>query len=207
MRLIVDGQMIRPYTSRDRVASDSVDFVRYHFDLPPEWEGLTVTAQFTQGNNTYNRLLQDGTAILPAEIAASGQPVDLSIFGVAAGAVIRATTIPYKFRVYQSGYKTDGQPAVPPAPDLYQQLIAEIQAAEDAAIAAAERAEEAAERAEEAGGGGGIDFTTDETLTLSAENVLSVNRATEVEADNTLPITSAAVYETVGNINALLASI
>lgn len=56
-------------------------------------------------------------------------------------------------------------------------------------------------------GGGGIDFTTDETLTLSAENVLSVNRATEVEEDNTLPITSAAVYETVGNINALLASI
>ncbi len=54
--------------------------------------------------------------------------------------------------------------------------------------------------------GGGVDFTTDETLTLE-NGVLSVNRATDVEKDNTLPITSAAVYETVGNINALLESI
>lgn len=50
-------------------------------------------------------------------------------------------------------------------------------------------------------------FETDETLTLSPEGVLSVNRAEVVEQNNTLPITSAAVYETVGNINALLATI
>lgn len=55
-------------------------------------------------------------------------------------------------------------------------------------------------------GSGGVDFTTDETLTLE-NGILSVNRATDVEQDNTLPITSAAVYETVGNINALLESI
>lgn len=38
-------------------------------------------------------------------------------------------------------------------------------------------------------------------------NTLSVDIADNVEEDNTKPITSAAVYETVGNINALLASI
>lgn len=53
----------------------------------------------------------------------------------------------------------------------------------------------------------GINFTTDETLTLSDENILSVNRAFSVEQDNTLPVTAAAVYETVGNINILLATI
>lgn len=60
------------------------------------------------------------------------------------------------------------------------------------------------------GGGGsssGTTFTTDETLSLSSAGVLSVNRATEVAADNTLPITSAAVYTTVGNIEALLKTI
>ena len=56
-------------------------------------------------------------------------------------------------------------------------------------------------------GGSGITFTTDETLTLSDENVLSVNRAFSVEQDNTLPITSAAVYTTVGNIGAILDTI
>lgn len=53
---------------------------------------------------------------------------------------------------------------------------------------------------------GGVDFETDETLSL-VNGVLSVNRAFDLEADNTLPITSAAVYETVGNIEILLGTI
>lgn len=57
-----------------------------------------------------------------------------------------------------------------------------------------------------AGGGGGVDFITDETLTLE-NGVLSVNRATDAEPDNTLPITSAAVYAEIGNINVLLETI
>ena len=52
----------------------------------------------------------------------------------------------------------------------------------------------------------GTKFETDETLTLK-DGILSVNRAEEVEQDNTLPITSAAVYSTVGNISAILDTI
>ena len=52
----------------------------------------------------------------------------------------------------------------------------------------------------------GTSFTTDETLTLK-EGVLSVNRALSAEQDNTLPITSAAVAATVGNIKILLETI
>ena len=40
-----------------------------------------------------------------------------------------------------------------------------------------------------------------------ATNVLSVDTATDVEEDNTKPITSAAVYQTVGNIEILLGTI
>lgn len=54
--------------------------------------------------------------------------------------------------------------------------------------------------------GGGVAFETDETLSLN-DGILSVNTADEPEADNTLPITSAAVHTTVGNINALLETI
>ena len=56
------------------------------------------------------------------------------------------------------------------------------------------------------GGGGGVSFTTDETLYLK-NGVLGVNTAEQVEPDNTLPITSAAVHTTVGNIEVLLKSI
>ena len=47
----------------------------------------------------------------------------------------------------------------------------------------------------------------DETLSLSQEGQLSVNTAKDAEQDNTLPITSAAVYTELGNIDALLATI
>ena len=53
---------------------------------------------------------------------------------------------------------------------------------------------------------GGINFVTDETLSLK-DGVLSVNTAHEPDPDNTLPITSAAVAVTVGNIGAILDTI
>lgn len=54
----------------------------------------------------------------------------------------------------------------------------------------------------------GIPFIakTDESLKLE-NGILSVNRTNLMEKDNTLPMTSAGVYATVGNIEALLATI
>lgn len=54
----------------------------------------------------------------------------------------------------------------------------------------------------------GNDFVTDETLSFNLHTkVLSVNTANVVEQDNTLPVTSAAVQEVVGNINVLLGTV
>lgn len=44
-------------------------------------------------------------------------------------------------------------------------------------------------------------------LLITAEGRLSVDKATSVEGDNTRPITAAAVYTEIGNINVLLATI
>ena len=52
----------------------------------------------------------------------------------------------------------------------------------------------------------GVKFATDSTLTLK-DGVLSVNTTDQMEQDNTLPITSAGVFATVGNIEALLKTI
>lgn len=53
---------------------------------------------------------------------------------------------------------------------------------------------------------GATQFKTDDTLTLK-DGILSVNTTDQIEQDNTLPITSAGVYATVGNIEALLKTI
>lgn len=58
------------------------------------------------------------------------------------------------------------------------------------------------------GGGSGGGYNIGPGLKLDAEtNTLSVDTADAVEKDNTKPVTSAAVYTEVGNINALLATI
>ena len=57
-------------------------------------------------------------------------------------------------------------------------------------------------------GGSGGGYNIGPGLKLDAEtNTLSVDTAAAVEKDNTKPVTSAAVYTEVGNINALLATI
>ena len=46
-----------------------------------------------------------------------------------------------------------------------------------------------------------------ENLSITEEGILSVVTTTDVESDNTKPITSAAVYTEIGNINILLSTI
>ena len=55
--------------------------------------------------------------------------------------------------------------------------------------------------------GGDTSFTIGKSLTLGEDGVLEVNVANTVEADNNLPITSAAVHAEVGNIGVLLETI
>lgn len=99
-----------------------------------------------------------------------------------------------------------GDASIHPEPpeDVYNQLLDRLNAIEQATVSQGAIEKAVSDYLEE----NPIEmFETDETLTLSEENILSVNRAFSVEQDNTLPITSAAVHTTVGNINALLASI
>lgn len=57
-------------------------------------------------------------------------------------------------------------------------------------------------------GGGAPAYVIGSGLKLDAEtNTLSVDTADAVEQDNTRPITSAAVFTTVGNIEILLGTI
>lgn len=53
----------------------------------------------------------------------------------------------------------------------------------------------------------GVNFEADGTTLILKDGVLSVNTTNEMEQDNTQPITSAGVYATVGNIEALLKTI
>lgn len=56
------------------------------------------------------------------------------------------------------------------------------------------------------GGGGGMIYQGSDSIRING-NVISVITANNVEEDNTLPVTSAAVYVEIGNIDTLLQTI
>ena len=57
------------------------------------------------------------------------------------------------------------------------------------------------------GGGGGMNYQIGHGLKVREGYILEVDTTDNVEADNTLPITASAVFQTVGNIEILLGTI
>lgn len=88
----------------------------------------------------------------------------------------------------------------------YSTLAARVEALEKAGVSETEIAEAVEKYLDENPIETGVQFETDGTLTLQ-DGVLSVNTTNDMEQDNTLPITSAGVFATVGNIEALLKTI
>lgn len=125
--LKLSGQRIYHLGYIDPVATDSINQVEFEFMRGEEWENLDLTAQFTQGENTLNVHLGDkNTCSLPSEIR-EGELL-VSAFAVN-GNVRRNTALPLKIEVKKSGFVGDGETPIPPTPDLYQQIIAEMKKA------------------------------------------------------------------------------
>lgn len=164
-----------------------------HFDFDAEWDAYkTKTARFIYGSK-YKDVVFDGNEC-PVPIIANAYGLNVGVF---AGDL--HTSTPAYVETERSILCGFGSPA-DPDPDVYAQIMSKLNMISDDIGAAVE------EYLEENPIEGGVDFETDATLTLE-NGVLSVNTADVVEADNTLPVTSAAVNVTVGNINALLETI
>ena len=77
IKVRVNGQNAIWYDKPPRVADNSIQFVKFYFDLSEDWDECTVSAQCTQGENTYNRLLVENLCSLPEELGAGKCQVSL----------------------------------------------------------------------------------------------------------------------------------
>lgn len=65
----VIGQKLRIPSNLKIFSPNSQEFVKFIFDMTPDWDGLTVFAQFRQGEETYNIYLdEDNSVMLPNEL-------------------------------------------------------------------------------------------------------------------------------------------
>ena len=176
-----------------------------------DWSGLTKTAVFSAGRTTVDVLESawDGNkVVVPHEILADAGPIArVGVYGANADGLILPTVWVTLGKVMPAA-EPSGDPGADPTLPIWAQLQNQIGDLDDLQTYNKGNLVDAINEARSSGGSGGGGYTIGDGLKLdAATNTLSVDTAAAVEKDNTKPVTSAAVYTEVGNINALLATI
>ena len=185
--------------------------VTVEFVFSPEWDGLTKTAVFSNGKTTVDVLAAnwDGDTVpVPHEVlAVPGRHARVGVYGADESGVVLPTVWVSLGKV-QPGADPSGDASADPSLPVWAQLQNQIGDLDDLQTYNKGTLVDAINEARSSGGSGGGGYTIGDGLKLdAATNTLSVDTAAAVEKDNTKPVTSAAVYTEVGNINALLATI
>ena len=185
--------------------------VTVEFVFSDDWSGLTKTAVFSNGKTTVDVLEAnwDGDTVpVPHEVlAVPGRHARVGVYGADESGVVLPTVWVSLGKV-QPGADPSGDASADPSLPVWAQLQSQIGDLDDLQTYNKGNLVDAINEARSSGGSGGGGYTIGDGLKLdAATNTLSVDTAAAVEKDNTKPVTSAAVYTEVGNINALLATI
>ena len=182
-----------------------------HFVFSEEWDGMAKTAVFTDGVITVDVLQAqwngDEVAVPPDVTTTAGRRVRVGVYGTD-GNGVALPTIWTELGTVRAGADPSGDSSTKPVLPVWAQLQNQIGDLDDLQTYNKGNLVDAINEARSSGGSGGGGYTIGDGLKLdAATNTLSVDTAAAVEKDNTKPVTSAAVYTEVGNINALLATI
>lgn len=197
--LCLDDLSLR-VTSCTQVSSENVKTIGIELRRNNRWLDYTMSAVFftSWSKTVYEVMLEGNSCIVPHEVLDKPGKLYIGIRGVKDDLVKASTLVVYKI---EKGAPTGTATAMEPTPDVYQQILKRLNEIDlgvpDAQI------EEAVTKYLEANP---VEIEVDKTLTFK-DGVLSVNCANEPEQDNTLPITSAAVAASIGNIEILLSTI
>lgn len=193
---------------REPVTSGSVNVYTVRFEFSPDWHGLTRKAVFKAGKESRTVLLDEsGQCVIPWEILTShGQPLMAGVFGTADETALPTTWA--SLGTILEGVPGDSPGAKPPTPDVWEQELDRKgdTLAYDGLNLSLKSGEKTLSSVEIAGGGTGVAYRFGHGLKQDGLDV-SVNTVSDFTGDNTLPMTAAGVQTTVGNIEALLATI
>lgn len=192
------------------LAAESVQYLTAKVVCETEdWTGREIKAMFGQGCTVYEVPVTGGEITAKQQLNLTAGDWRVWLVGNSArdGDVIpRITTNVAHISVAPTG-GTEGSPFPAIPPTVEERLRADMGNLADLTTEDKSSLVAAINEVRQTGGGGTA-YTIGHGLKLDAKtNTLFVDAADKMEQDNTLPITSAAVYVEVGNINALLKTI
>ena len=192
------------------LAAESVQYltakVVYETD---DWTGREIKAMFEQGRTVYEVPVTGGEITAKQQLNLTAGDWRVWLVGNSArdGDVIPRITTNIAHIIVAPTGGTEGSPFPAIPPTVEEQLRADMGNLADLTTEDKSSLVAAINEVRQTGGGGTA-YTIGHGLKLDAKtNTLSVDTADKMEQDNTLPITAAAVYVEVGNINALLNTI
>ena len=122
-KVCVKGQRIYFYRHPEPIPKSQVNFSRIEFDMDETWGSfLSVVAQFIQGGKPKNVQVKDGYCFVPPELEVGA--FELCLRGDDGESVV-ASVNRLTLEVCE-GFDPSGETPLPPSPDLYTQLIKEI---------------------------------------------------------------------------------
>lgn len=226
IRLYADDQKLE-ITGSPKVACGDVNSVQIQVSFSGNWSKYEKSAVFFSSCDptVYEVLMADNHCIVPHEVLRKSGCFHIGLRGVNPETQAVKTSALVKYKIDKGAPPGDAT-SKEPTPDVYQQILKKIYDIQTGVIdeekihdivdeylaenppSASDVSPEDIKNAvnEYLKENPPTGFETDKTLILK-NGVLSVNTTNEMEHDNTLPITSAGVYATVGNIEALLRTI
>ena len=122
-KVCVEGQRIYFYRRPEPIPKSQVNFSKIEFYMDETWGSfLSVVAQFIQGGKPKNVQVKDGYCFVPPELEVGA--FELCLRGDDGESVV-ASVNRLTFEVCE-GFDPSGETPLPPSPDLYTQLIKEI---------------------------------------------------------------------------------
>lgn len=119
--------------ARETVTSGSVNVYEVQFKFSADWDGLDRTAVFAAGEEQVSVVLDSSnTCVIPWEALQSPRrELRAGVYGTKGGEVV-LPTVWASLGTIREGVRT-GQPAQPPTPDVYDQILAAANQAEQTA--------------------------------------------------------------------------
>ena len=209
------------------LVADSAEIYEAVFTFDAVWDGFARTAVFECAGERCEQLIVDDRCIVPWEILHEDAYLRVGVYGVNGSAAMPTV---YSRTMYVAQGAEPSEASREHSADVFDQIVeigqqtaearaqwegirAEAQTLPVGAAATASYSDGVLHLGIPDGGVSSWNDLTGKPFESIGENLkivggaLTVDTAPNVQQDNTKPITSAAVYTEVGNINALLALI